>query len=198
MMATDNPEANPRKLDWLAGVPTITSGFLDKVNRKYESPQKGKEKMKIFFDTEFMEDGRTIELISIGMVREDGAQYYRECADVDYSKANDWVKEHVLPNLLGATRARAYIAADILEFAGPDPEFWAYYASYDWVALCQLYGCMVDLPSHWPMYCRDFKQRLDEIGNPLLLTNTKPHNALHDAMWLKRNFEELAILRRYR
>jgi len=28
--------------------------------------------MKIWFDTEFYEDGRTIDLISIGLVREDG------------------------------------------------------------------------------------------------------------------------------
>ena len=28
--------------------------------------------MKIFFDTEFIEDGKTIELLSIGLVREDG------------------------------------------------------------------------------------------------------------------------------
>lgn len=32
--------------------------------------------MKIFYDTEFLEDGRTIEPISIGMVREDGRTLY--------------------------------------------------------------------------------------------------------------------------
>lgn len=32
--------------------------------------------MKIFYDTEFLEDGRTIEPISIGMVREDGETLY--------------------------------------------------------------------------------------------------------------------------
>lgn len=38
--------------------------------------------MKYFFDTEFHEDGRTIDLISIGIVAEDGREYYainREC-----------------------------------------------------------------------------------------------------------------------
>lgn len=30
--------------------------------------------MKIWFDTEFIEDGKTIDLISIGMVREDAAR----------------------------------------------------------------------------------------------------------------------------
>lgn len=32
--------------------------------------------MKYFFDIEFLEDGRTIELISIGIVAEDGSEYY--------------------------------------------------------------------------------------------------------------------------
>ena len=32
--------------------------------------------MKYFYDTEFIEDGSTIELISIGVVAEDGREYY--------------------------------------------------------------------------------------------------------------------------
>lgn len=32
--------------------------------------------MKVFYDTEFLEDGRTIDLISIGMVAEDGRELY--------------------------------------------------------------------------------------------------------------------------
>ena len=34
--------------------------------------------MRIWFDTEFIEDGRTIDLLSIGMVRDDGLEYYAE------------------------------------------------------------------------------------------------------------------------
>lgn len=32
--------------------------------------------MKYFLDTEFHEDGKTIDLISIGIVAEDGREYY--------------------------------------------------------------------------------------------------------------------------
>jgi hypothetical protein len=35
----------------------------------------------IYYDEEFLEDGRTIELISIGLVREDGAEYYAVSKD---------------------------------------------------------------------------------------------------------------------
>lgn len=64
-------------------------------------------KRKIWFDTEFMDDGITIELISIGMVRDDGVEYYAESAEADLSKANDWVKENVLNHLTGIKTPRA-------------------------------------------------------------------------------------------
>ncbi len=141
--------------------------------------------MKIYFDTEFIEDGKTIELLSIGMVREDTTTYYAEVEETDHSLASDWVKENVLPNLLGgdAVKPKAQIASEILTFAGDSPEFYAWYADYDWVALCQLYGRMIDLPTGWPMYARDFKQTADERGYSLAPAPST-HNALDDALWL--------------
>lgn len=141
---------------------------------------------QIWFDTEFIEDGRTIDLISIGLVRDDGAIYYAECQECDLSKASDWVKENVFPGLKGGEhrKPRAVIAQDIVEFSGPKPEFWAYYADYDWVVLCQLYGRMIDLPKGWPMFCRDVKQLCDSLGNPPLPPQESlEHNALNDAGW---------------
>lgn len=148
--------------------------------------------MRIFFDTEFIEDGKTIELLSIGMVREDGASYYAEPAETDRSRASEWVRDNVLPELTGPVYPKADIARQIVGFVGPDPEFWAWYADYDWVALCQLYGTMMDLPDPFPMYCRDFKQWTDENGKPEMdQRRGAVHNALDDALWLKRNFERL-------
>lgn len=152
--------------------------------------------MKIWFDTEFIEDGQTIDLISIGMVREDGCTLYFENTQCDHSRANPWVHANVLPLL---TRQpyhqadRAKIAKNILSFIGNNkPEFWAYYADYDWVALCQLYGTMMDLPRGWPMYCRDVKQLCDDLGDPRLPFEThKPHHALHDAHWTREAWQFL-------
>ena len=45
------------------------------------------------------------------------------------------------------------------------PEFYAYYADYDWVVFCWLFGKMIDLPKGFPMYCRDLKQDLDNAIN---------------------------------
>jgi hypothetical protein len=146
--------------------------------------------VRIYFDTEFIEDGRTIDLLSIGLVRADGATYYAEPAETDRTLASPWVQENVLPHLTGPVRPRAQIAADLIGFVGPDPEFWAWYADYDWVALCQLHGTMMDLPDGWPMYCRDFKQVVDEQrigGLPVATTDDGPeHHALADARWLAR------------
>ena len=42
------------------------------------------------------------------------------------------------------------------------PEFYAYYAAYDWVAFCWIFGKMLELPRSFPKYCRDLKQILDQ------------------------------------
>lgn len=164
--------------------------------------------MKYFFDTEFIEDGKTIDLLSIGIISEDGREFYAESSEADWSKANDWVKENVLPHMLsyrklegGFTRAcdavsRATIRQAVMEFCDPEkygkPEFWAYYADYDWVTFCQLFGTMMDLPKGFPMYCRDIKQLCDSMGNPKLPEqSTAEHHALADAKWNKEAYDFL-------
>lgn len=79
-------------------------------------------------------------------------------------------------------------------------EFYAYYADYDWVVFCSLFGRMIDLPYGFPMYCRDLKQMIDEKAekhSPLTLEanlamiknspgypkQQNEHNALDDARW---------------
>jgi len=178
--------------------------------------------MKIFFDTEFIEDGTTIELLSIGMVREDGHTLYLENMEADWNRADAWVRENVLPKLTAYAHVprnlgdeferwdmgnwsrldmphtwlqRDHIATSIRRFVGESPEFWAYYADYGWVVLCQLFGRMVDLPAGWPKYCRDFKQWLDEheVADTLQrpMDDDNVHNALADAQWLKSEFDRL-------
>jgi hypothetical protein len=166
--------------------------------------------VKYWLDTEFIEDGKTIDLISIGIVSEDGREYYAISTEFDEEKASDWVKENVIPQLEprnqgGATfwKPRLHIKEDIIRFvltSRPNfekPEFWAYYAGYDWVTFCQLFGSMMELPKIFPMYCfpmycRDIKQWCDQLGNPELPKQEKgEHNALADARWNKEAWEFL-------
>lgn len=173
--------------------------------------------MKYWFDTEFIEDGKTIDLISIGMVAEDGRELYAEAIEADLSKASEWVKENVIAHLwsrqadkrdantwrrdggVGGLLPRRHIASDIQAFCDPatygKPEIWAYFADYDWVVLCQLFGTMMELPKGWPMYCRDIKQWCDLLGNPKLPEQGKgEHHALADARWNRTAWEFLAEL----
>jgi len=148
--------------------------------------------MKYWFDTEFIDNGRTIDLISIGIVSEDGRTYYAESLEADLTKACEWVKENVISKLSGPKKVRADIAREIKEFIGTDePEFWTYFGSYDWVCLCQLYGRMIDLPTDWPMYPMDLMQ----IAGPRNIRSPKNtgnvHNALEDAIWTKKAYEYL-------
>lgn len=148
--------------------------------------------MRIWFDTEFLEDGKTIELISIGMIREDGQTLYREtCSAVDLCAKSDWLKKNVMPHLKLKPSLRETIAKDVRDFAGFRPEFWAYYADYDWVVLCQLFGRMIDLPDTWPMYCRDVKQLCDTYVGLQLPEQKTEHDALADAIWAKHAWEFL-------
>lgn len=155
--------------------------------------------MKIFFDTEFIEDGRTIDLMSIGMIKENGQTLYLENSECDLSRADNWVKENVIPNLLFLNKNPEYgfskkqIAYLIQEFIGDErPEFWSYFCSYDWVAFCQLYGKMIDLPGLWPMYCNDLKQLIDSKGLSVSQDDSN-HNALNDAEWIMEMAQSLGV-----
>lgn len=143
--------------------------------------------MRYFLDTEFIESGphRPIELISIGIVSEDNREFYAENYECPWNDANDWIKANVFPHLNGPRHTLSQIAELVKKFVGDDkPEFWGYYADYDWVVFCQLFGAMIDLPKGWPMYCRDIKQLCDSLGNPQLPEQTSTeHNALADAYW---------------
>jgi hypothetical protein len=148
--------------------------------------------MKYWFDTEFIEDGKTIDLLSIGIVSEDGREFYAENGEADKSKASQWVQDNVITHLTGELSSRREIAEGIRAFLGEKPEIWAYYADYDWVAFCQLFGTMMDLPKGYPMYCRDLKQWCDSLGNPKLPSqDAVEHNALNDARWTKEAWEFL-------
>lgn len=162
----------------------------------------GGEEMKYWYDTEFIEDGKTIDLISIGIVAEDGREFYAQNGECRLQLASQWVEDNVFPSLddlrlteFGwARRAnslcwekRHAIREKLLAFIGSDiPEFWGYYSAYDHIALCQLFGTMMDLPEGWPMFTRDIQQEADRIGFKAFPEQQgTAHNALDDARWTR-------------
>lgn len=248
--------------------------------------------MKYFLDTEFIEGPQTkrtfflpigkskptIDLISIGIVCEDGREYYAISKDFNLKEAwnrYDWKRKSVSDGIAGAYKvywlrdnvlkpiydelerieiinyegfidphyelnlnfnyrrlkrlikkhgkSNEEIATDIIKFTSlkaegfdgtlnpvsvsrkPTPiEFYSYYADYDWVVFCWLFGRMIDLPNGFPMYCKDLKQESDRIYNlkkeeyakgggrnfinklanhPSYPRQLNEHNALADARW---------------
>jgi hypothetical protein len=234
--------------------------------------------MNYYIDTEFLEGTQkkrifgipcgntppTIDLISIGIVSEDGREYYaiskefnleeawyRYDLKVDHGKPQGfgdkkvyWIRDNVLfpiyqecivgdaKNIFPFTlktmkwviyaygKSRKDIAAGIKMFVGTketignweevkdkmNTKFYGYYANYDWVVFCWIFGKMIDLPKSFPMYCIDLKDRFElariEYGNktnnlywvePKKHKNypkqTNEHNALADARWNKQLHE---------
>lgn len=174
--------------------------------------------MKYYLDTEFIESSerKTIDLISIGIVAEDGRKYYAISTEFDASLASEWVVENVLNKLpprpksfnpseasprqvseSKAWKSRETIKQEILKFTNQDVspiEFWAGWADYDWVVFCWLFGNMIDLPKGYPFYCNDVIQWKNQLGLKREFLPPKPensHNALADAQWVKESYDVL-------
>lgn len=170
--------------------------------------------MKYFYDTEFLENGSTIQLISIGIVAEDGREYYAVNSDmpVDTIKNHAWLSKNVWPSLplRGRKEHNGYansgsagnldmssplvkpkwvIANEVREFllaSAGTPELWAWYSAYDHVVLAQLFGRMIDLPEGIPMHTHDLRAYIDYQANDELPKQVEGlHNALADARWVK-------------
>lgn len=183
--------------------------------------------MKYFLDTEFLEDGKRLELISIGVVCEDGREYYAAVYDARWSLImNDkWLRENVVPHLpITLSRhetpngfkygrwernpnplwkTRQQIRDDLMSFVNNpvdgQNEFWAYYGDYDWVATCRLFGRMIDLPNHFPKLCYDLRQWLNHKNlKHVRQPDDAPHNALEDAKWVAETYKLYSTMPGYR
>jgi hypothetical protein len=174
-----------------------------------------------WYDTEFLEDGRTIDLISIGIVSSDGREYYAVSDETTRGKLNrrirkhDWLMANVVPSLpkpygdwnlhmpkswlfnydAPEVKPRTRIADQVRDFllaGATEPELWAYYGAYDHVVLNQLWGPMVGHPEGIPMWTNDLMQLWQQVGKPEMPEQPEGlHNALADARHNKVRFEFL-------
>ena len=150
--------------------------------------------MRFFYDTEFIDNGRIIDLISIGVVAEDGREFYACSTEFDPESAGRWVRTHVLPKLPSPSsplwRSRRQIREALEDFLGIDApdieaepiELWAWVGAYDHVALCQLWGPMTSLPPQIPRFTRELRQLWEAHGCPRMPPRPQDaHDALVDA-----------------
>ncbi|MFI5838498.1 polyadenylate-specific 3'-exoribonuclease AS [Catenuloplanes sp. NPDC051500] len=149
---------------------------------------------RYFYDCEFIEDGRTIDLVSIGVVDENGREFYAISTEFDGSRATPWVRRNVLDRLPSpgdpAWKSRERIREELYEFlvepirgrTGEQLDLWAWFAAYDHVVLAQLWGAMPALPRAIPRFTKDLRQLWDDRGRPPLPNaEADRHDALVDA-----------------
>lgn len=160
---------------------------------------------RYFYDCEFIEDGRIIDLVSIGVVDEAGREFYAISTEFDDRPAVPWVRRNVLDRLPSpadpAWRSRERIRTELYEFlteplrqkAATELELWAWYAAYDHVVLAQLWGAMPALPREIPRFTKDIRQLWDDKGRPALPSaEAARHDALVDARHNLARFKVLA------
>jgi hypothetical protein len=176
--------------------------------------------MRYYYDTEFHEDGKTIDFISIGIVAEDGRTFYAVSNEFDTRRVaqNNWLMNNVMSSIDHeqfitydgrgfpavrdifvtdpAAASKHEIAGEIMGFIGWDhkPEFWAWYSAYDHVCLAQLFGKMSDLPPMVPMFTNDIRTlvQLSKLQPSDLPKQPQGlHNALADAKWNKVRYDYL-------
>ena len=172
----------------------------------------------IYFDFEFIDDGREIVPISLGMcVSREGRVYYPPDHELyieyefDPARANDWVRENVFPHLnvspwdYAVRCSKHFAAAKISNWVksvcgDKSPRLVGYYPSYDFVLLCQHFGTMMQTPKGWPMRPECLMQMADELGvsKDEFPKQKNEHHALADAKWnreLHKDLDDVAAAR---
>jgi len=143
--------------------------------------------MNVYFDTEFIDRGYAVDLLSIGVVKDNGDEYYAVISGVDYKKACPWVQKNVIPHLhAGPHKTRDEVATEIADFIGSGDQvrWWGWFPAYDWVLLCGLYGGLMSIPSNWAQLPFCLRQETALHSNIEIPKHQKTaHNALDDAHW---------------
>lgn len=100
---------------------------------------------RVFYDTEFLEDGNTITLISIGLVADDGREYYAVNGDLeeqarpddhintwDTIKRHPWLIKNVVPHLpITDRKSVERWNANSAPIFGPQPTLISVHLDYD-------------------------------------------------------------------
>lgn len=155
--------------------------------------------MKYFYDTEFYDDGHTVDLISIGIIAEDGREYYAVNNDADWDRIYDhrWLMENVVEQLPDeyhwkpGTQIRDEVYA-FLTAGNTPPDLWAWFAAYDHLCLSQLWGRMIDVPAPIPQFTNDVRSLSAWTGiTRLPMQEQGAHDALQDARHVKTMYQHI-------
>ena len=163
--------------------------------------------MKVFFDTEFTGLHQNTTLISIGLVDENGREFYAELIDYDQTQVDDWLQDNVIANLNGKNRSTTeQLRYDLAEWlsAYDKVEMWSDCLSYDWVLFNNIWGHAFDIPKN--VYyipfdiCTMMKLKgvdpdinREEYAFNAVPETAQKHNALWDAQVIRACYENLRL-----
>ena len=153
-----------------------------------------------FFDIEWIEhSGRRADIISLGIVRADGREYYSIQAaampmwGMVYSM-DPWVAQNIFVHLeeptkhAGMYRCYGEMMQEVEEFTAHPrnkAKFWCYGAGYKWFLLCNLFTHHSKIPNNWIDHPFDLQLWHEWAGLPELPYLERRHHALDEAHWAK-------------
>lgn len=161
---------------------------------------------RIFFDTEFTGLKKDTDLISIGLVSEDGKEFYAEFTDFDESKIDDmqWIKTNVLDNTItygGVDPTQIIIDEDNFvqgtkEEIAKQLMLWlnqfdtiemiSDVCHYDYVLFIDIFGSAFDLPEKIPACCHDINH---DIANYYMVCDSEAFDISREEILLQNGIE---------
>ena len=132
--------------------------------------------MNMYFDTEFTGLRKNTQLISIGLISEDGKEFYAEFASINTELLDDWIIENVLMNTAKYGEVnetdivvnesdyhfgtREEIQEELKEWLSQfnEVQLVSDVCHYDMVLFIDIFGSAFDLPENVSPVCYDINQ----------------------------------------
>lgn len=177
----------------------------------------------IFYDAEFTGLHQNSSLISIGLITEQGQQFYAEFSDYNRSQLDGWLQANVLPYCrwlsmssppseviierqpahwccFGSRQEVSKLLAEWLaQFEAV--QIWADCHAYDWVLFCELFGGSQHLPQQVSYMALDITTLFAAAGlspqtdrQQYAQMRIKQHNALQDAQLAMACYQKLQTM----
>jgi hypothetical protein len=132
--------------------------------------------MLIFLDTEFTELSQKAQLISLGLIDENGSTFYAEFDDFDINQASDFVVQNIIPNLdfyerkpfvkklnnhdVRVNGSKGYIKDFLLEWLSyyDNIQIVSDVCHFDFVLFLNIFDTIDNLPENISLSCHDINQ----------------------------------------
>lgn len=202
-----NPNYSPKTQDGSYNPKLITEYWLREnvlrpIYNDYLSSLRNYEAYENWAETkEFTYSAMSIVIAKVGLERKVIAEYVRQFMLPSRGFIIDWYEEK--EGKMNNKWAFEVLVAEIEDYA--NPSLFGWYSAYDFLALCQLYNKMLDIPKGMPRYVSDLKamevqklrsfnpSEIKQIKDGTLKINSqglkyptkrKVHHALGDAQWI--------------